>query len=624
MRAAGARHRPALSRRAGARRASTSRCAPAKCTRCMGQNGAGKSTLIKVLTGVARARRRQHRLLGRPVDPPTSPLRCAAPGHQHRLPGSATSARTSRWRRTSSPAAIRAGRWTRGGGIDWRETERRARELLAGLGIDIDVDAARSAAYPVAVQQMVAIARAVGIEARVLILDEPTSSLDERRGRARCSRCMRRLRDKGMAILFVTHFLDQVYAICDRITVLRNGRLVGEYACGRARPRGAGRRDGGPRAARPRQRAAPRARRDASRAPRRARSARHLARRGQLKPVDLELARRRGRWASPGLLGSGRTELARLLFGARRARPRRDQHRRHSRRRSTIRRMRCGYGLGVLPRGPQDTSGIVAELSVRENIALALQARMGLGEVPDARRAAADRRAAASRALGIKTAEHRDADRPAVRRQPAEGHASRAGWPREPRAADPRRTHARHRRRRQAGNHERDPASWRAAAWRCCSSRRRSTRWCACRTASWCCATARKVGELPRRQRRSRRCSTDRGSRRGHAWRIAIALCSHRAVLAAASRWRCCSCVERRLQSRLPRAAPGATATCTAASSTSSTAPRRSMLVSLGMTLVIAIARHRHLGGRGGGDRRRGGRLDDRRQLGATDGVQST
>jgi monosaccharide-transporting ATPase len=78
-------------------------------------------------------------------------------------------------------------------------------------------------------QQMVAIARALDVSARLLVLDEPTSSLDEKE----CEELfgiMRKLRGEGLGIVFVTHFLDQVYAVSDRITVLRNGQLVGEYA----------------------------------------------------------------------------------------------------------------------------------------------------------------------------------------------------------------------------------------------------------------------------------------------------------------------------------------------------------------------------------------------------------
>ena len=122
-----------------------------------------------------------------------------------------------------------AGRYPRGrlGLVDWKQVRAGARALLRELHLDIDVDRPLSG-YPVAVQQMVAIARALGVSARVLVLDEPTSSLDEGEVRELFA-VMRRLRERGIAILFVTHFLDQVYAVSDRITVLRNGGLVGEF-----------------------------------------------------------------------------------------------------------------------------------------------------------------------------------------------------------------------------------------------------------------------------------------------------------------------------------------------------------------------------------------------------------
>ncbi len=120
--------------------------------------------------------------------------------------------------------------WWRGGGIDWTAVDREARRLLGAMQLDIDVTRLLSA-YPVAVQQMVAIARATAVAARVLILDEPTSSLDADEVKQLFA-LLKRLRGQGMAILFITHFLDQVYAIADRITVLRNGRFVGEYRAG--------------------------------------------------------------------------------------------------------------------------------------------------------------------------------------------------------------------------------------------------------------------------------------------------------------------------------------------------------------------------------------------------------
>ena len=205
----------------------------------MGQNGAGKSTLIKVLTGVYAPDAGSIELLDRSgerrVIAPESPLHAQELGisavHQesHLLPNLSVAENICAGRYPRRP-------WTRGGGIDWRETNRRARELLAGLGIELDVTQL-AGGLPAAVQQLAAVARAVAGDARVLILDEPTSSLDAEEVRALFS-LMRRLREQGVAILFVTHFLDQVYEICDRITVLRNGGFVGEYACAKLDARG--------------------------------------------------------------------------------------------------------------------------------------------------------------------------------------------------------------------------------------------------------------------------------------------------------------------------------------------------------------------------------------------------
>ena len=105
--------------------------------------------------------------------------------------------------------------------------KRRAEAALARLGLKLDVGRTLNSCS-MAVQQMVAIARALDVRAQVLILDEPTSSLDEREVEFLFG-ILRRLRQEGMAIVFVTHFLDQVYAVSDYITVLRNGKFVGEY-----------------------------------------------------------------------------------------------------------------------------------------------------------------------------------------------------------------------------------------------------------------------------------------------------------------------------------------------------------------------------------------------------------
>jgi simple sugar transport system ATP-binding protein len=104
---------------------------------------------------------------------------------------------------------------------------RRAAEILEGLSLDVDPNSLLNS-HSLAVQQLVAIARAIDIKAKVLILDEPTSSLDLEEV-AELFRVIRSLKESGVAILFVSHFLDQVYEISDRLTVLRNGQLVGEY-----------------------------------------------------------------------------------------------------------------------------------------------------------------------------------------------------------------------------------------------------------------------------------------------------------------------------------------------------------------------------------------------------------
>src|SRR5262249_13746916 len=113
------------------------------------------------------------------------------------------------------------------GCIRWSEVRRRAAAALARLEIDIDAER-ELGSCSIAVQQLVAIARALQIEAPLLILHEPPSSLDSDEV-AELYRILRRLRDEGLSIVFITHFLDQVYALAERITVLRDGRLVGEF-----------------------------------------------------------------------------------------------------------------------------------------------------------------------------------------------------------------------------------------------------------------------------------------------------------------------------------------------------------------------------------------------------------
>ena len=359
----------------------------------MGQNGAGKSTLIKVLTGVYAPDAGSIELLGRAVAP-------ESPIHAQELGISAVHQESHLLPHLSVAENICAGRyprkaWTRGGGIDWRETERRARELLAGLGIKLDVTQL-AGGLPAALQQLATVARAVATDARVLILDEPTSSLDADEVQA-LFKLLRTLRDKGVAILFVTHFLDQVYEICDRMTVLRNGKFVGEYACAKLDARGLVAAMVGREVAAA-QKSAASVPMDAAAAP--VLTAKDVSRRGQLKPMDIEL--KRGEVLGlAGLLGSGRTELARLLF-ALDARDTGEISVDGKRAKLDRPADALALGLGFCPEDRKH-SGIVADLSVRENIALALQARMGLRKFlkVSEQRQIADKLVAA---LGIKTA----------------------------------------------------------------------------------------------------------------------------------------------------------------------------------------------------------------------------
>ncbi len=362
----------------------------------MGQNGAGKSTLIKVLTGVERLQSGQILLGGAPIRP-------VSPQDAQRLGLSTVYQEVNLCPNLSVAENIFAGRqprhgWSRGRAIDWGTLNERARTLLAGLEVDLDVRRTLGS-YPVAIQQMVAIARAIDISARVLILDEPTSSLDSDEVRQLFA-TLSRLRANGMGIVFVTHFLDQVYAISDRITVLRNGRLVGAHAACDLDQTGLVAAMVG----REVSRSAPAPARD----PVAADSQRSfvirtqgLARRGGVSGVGFEV--------DPGeilglagLLGSGRTEVARLLFGLDRAdagsiavrgTPVSIRDPAHA----------LSLGFGFCPE-ERKTEGIIEDLSIRDNITLTLQAGLGLWRriAPGTRRELTDRLA---RELDIRAAD---------------------------------------------------------------------------------------------------------------------------------------------------------------------------------------------------------------------------
>ncbi|MBI4622082.1 MAG: sugar ABC transporter ATP-binding protein [Verrucomicrobia bacterium] len=333
----------------------------------LGENGAGKSTLIKVLTGVHAADAGVILFDGRDIHP-------ESPKAAERAGISTVYQEVNLIPALSVAENIALGRQPgRFGFINWRAMRRHAREALSRLDLTCDVDA-ELGSLSVALQQMVAIARALDLRARLLVLDEPTASLDEKEV-AELFKVMRRLRGDGLGIVFVTHFLEQVYAVSDRMTVLRNGQLVGEYATtdlprlalvgkmlGREVKDEAGRQSA----------PAPVVPVEGAAAP--VLEARRLGRRGAIQPLDLTL--RRGEVTGlAGLLGSGRTETARLLFGIDRA----DAG--EIRVRATpahLRSPRDAVRLGLaLCSEDRKSEGLLPNLSVRENLILALQAKRG-------------------------------------------------------------------------------------------------------------------------------------------------------------------------------------------------------------------------------------------------------
>ena len=331
----------------------------------MGENGAGKSTLIKVLTGVYGRDGGTIELNGREIDP-------RLPQEAQRLGISTVYQEVNLVPGLSVAENVYLGRQpTLLGKIRWREMNRRARLAMGRLDQAIDVTRPLES-YSIAIQQMVTIARALDVSARVLVLDEPTSSLDANEV-AQLFAVMKRLAKEGLGIAFVTHFLDQVYAVSDRITVLRNGKLVGSYVAAELpRIELIARMMGKNAAEVSAMQHAPKVAVESTQAA--MLEARGVGRRGTLEPIDLVV--RKGEVVGlAGLLGSGRTEVLRLMFGI----DRRDRgsilvNGKAAGLRSP--REAIDRGLGFTPED-RKVAGIVPELSIRENIVLVLQARRG-------------------------------------------------------------------------------------------------------------------------------------------------------------------------------------------------------------------------------------------------------
>ena len=332
----------------------------------LGENGAGKSTLIKALTGVNRIVAGDVLLRGEPIEI-HSPAQAQAAGISTVYQEVNLAANLSVAENTMLGREPR-----RFGRIIWPQMRRRAAEVLEQLHLDID-PASPLESHSIAVQQLVSIARAVEVDAQVLILDEPTSSLDTREV-DELFEVVERVRASGVAVLFVTHFLDQVYRIADRITVLRNGRLVGEYLTPQLpRLQLISKMIGHELAVLEALEHEVQKSADAS-VPPTFLTAEGLGRKSGVAPLDLEL--RSGEvLGMAGLLGSGRTETARLLFGADRAdtgtvsvngAPIR------------LRNPRVALDQGIAYASEnRRTEGLVGILSVRANIVLAMQSARG-------------------------------------------------------------------------------------------------------------------------------------------------------------------------------------------------------------------------------------------------------
>jgi len=331
----------------------------------MGENGAGKSTLIKILTGVHTFDSGNLKLDGQKILPGT-------PREAERAGISTVYQEVNLIPDLSVSDNILLGRQpTRFGILLKGQMRERAAKALNRLGLDIDVTRPLKE-YSLAIQQLVAIARALDVQARVLILDEPTSSLDAAEVRFLFD-VLRRLRSENLAILLVTHFLDQVYAISDRITVLRNGQFVGEYetaALSRLDLISAmiGRNPSELTTA-----SAPAVAGDST-AKAVTLSAKDLGRRNWISPINLEL--RAGEILGlSGLLGSGRTEIAKMLFGVMPADSGEMKIRgKIIRTRSPREALQQGLTYCSEDRRAE---GILPNLSVRENLIITMQASRG-------------------------------------------------------------------------------------------------------------------------------------------------------------------------------------------------------------------------------------------------------
>ncbi|WP_338787147.1 sugar ABC transporter ATP-binding protein [Metabacillus sp. FJAT-53654] len=332
----------------------------------MGENGAGKSTLIKVLTGVYTFDEGSVTLEGKSI-------RVTNPLEAQNLGISTVYQEVNLCTNLSVVENIFIGREiTKRGRLDWKEMTRQAKELLkTRLNLSIDVTKLLSS-YSVAIQQMIAIARSLKVSAKVLILDEPTSSLDQNEVN-QLFNVIRKLKQEGLAIVFVSHFLDQIYEITDRLTVLRNGTWIGEYKTNEierlelvskmigkdlnelnSTEKGTSRNSFDKKKL--------------------FLQGKDISKKGKIAPFDIDI--HEGEIVGlAGLLGSGRTELARLMFGADKA-DTGEIKINGSKSNLSSPKQAISNGIAFCSEN-RKTEGIIADLTIRENMILAMQGIQG-------------------------------------------------------------------------------------------------------------------------------------------------------------------------------------------------------------------------------------------------------
>ena len=333
----------------------------------MGENGAGKSTMIKALTGV-------YKINAGSIEVDGKPQTFTGTGDAQNAGIATVYQEVNLCTNLTIGENVMLGHEVRGPlGINWKKTYEKAKKFLAQMGLEHLDPKAPLSSISIAMQQLVAIARAMVIDAKVLILDEPTSSLDANEVQD-LFKIMRKIRDSGVAILFVSHFLDQIYEITDRLTILRNGKFIKEVMT-KDTPR-----DEligmmiGKSAAELSQIGAKKAHKDIS-GERPIVSVKQLGLKGTINPTDLDVYP--GQVVGfAGLLGSGRTELGRLLYGA--DKPDSGTYELKGKKVSISDPYTALCNKIAYSTENRRDEGIIGDLTVRENMLIALQATRGM------------------------------------------------------------------------------------------------------------------------------------------------------------------------------------------------------------------------------------------------------